>query len=146
MKVRFRFFCIIFELIISTKLFIYIRIRIRQLMSPAQVERYGLRIRSYTTPYTTVSILYTLRIRPYFAGFHVTGLRSYMSVTVYDEIRRNTVIVYGTFTLVNDRIFLVYGSLRPCFGKLRYTLTVIFLPSHLIPPRPLPSYLSLKIS
>jgi hypothetical protein len=102
--------------------------------------------RSYTTPYTTVSILYTLRIRPYFAGFHVTGLRSYMSVTVYDEIRRNTVIVYGTFTLVNDRIFLVYGSLRPCFGKLRYTLTVIFLPSHLIPPGPLPSYLSLKIS
>jgi hypothetical protein len=53
--------------------------------------------RSYTTPYSTVYILYTLRIRPYFAGFRVTVFRSYMSVTVYDEIRRSTETVYGAY-------------------------------------------------
>ncbi len=74
---------------------------------------------------------YTLRIRPYFTVLHVTVLRSYLTVIVYGEIRRNTEIVYGeirrnteivygAFTLVNDRIFHVYGRLRPCFGKLRY--------------------------
>jgi len=39
---------------------------------------------------------------------------------VYGEIRRNKGIVYGAFTLVNDRIFPVYSRLRPCFGKLWY--------------------------
>ncbi len=87
------------------------------------------RKRSYTVSYTTVYMPYTLRIRPYFAVLHVTVLRSYLTVTIYGEIRRNTEIVYGAFTLVNDRIFPVYGRLRPCFGKLR-TLTVVFLPSH----------------
>jgi hypothetical protein len=80
---------------------------------------YG-RKQSYTVSYTTVYMPYTLRIRPYFAVLHVTVLRSYLTVIVYGEIRRNTEIVYGAFTLVNDRIFRVYGRLRPCFGKLRY--------------------------
>jgi hypothetical protein len=48
---------------------------------------YG-RKRSYTVSYTTVYMPYTLRIRPYFAIKHVIVLRSYMSVTVYDEIRK----------------------------------------------------------
>ncbi len=46
---------------------------------------YG-RKRSYTISYTTVYMPYTLRIRPYFAIKHLIVLRSYMSVTVYDEI------------------------------------------------------------
>ncbi len=54
----------------------------------SQVDRYGLRIRSFTTPYTTVYMLFTLRIRPYFAVLHDPVLRSYISVAVYGEIRR----------------------------------------------------------
>ncbi len=97
-------------------------VQIESLLSPRSTVTdsvYG-RKRSYTVSYTTVYMPYTLRIRPYFAVLHVTVLRSYMSVIVYGEIRRNTEIVYGAFTLVNDRIFPVYGCLRPYFGKLRY--------------------------
>jgi hypothetical protein len=54
---------------------------------------YG-RKRSYTVSYTTVYMSYTLRIRPYFAGIHVIVLRSYITVTVYGDIRRKTEIVY----------------------------------------------------
>ncbi len=78
------------------------------------------RLRPYTTPYTTVYIPYTLRIRPYFSVLHGRVLRSYISVTVYGEIRRNTETVYGAFTIVNDRIFLVYGRKRSCFQYIRH--------------------------
>jgi hypothetical protein len=54
---------------------------------------YG-RKRSYMVSYTTVYMSYTLRIRPYFAGIHVIVLRSYITVTVYRDIRRKTEIVY----------------------------------------------------
>jgi len=91
----------------------------RQPRSMVTDSVYG-RKRSYTVSYTTVYMPYTLRIRPYFAVIHVIVLRSYITVIVYGEIRRNTEIVYGAFTLVNDRIFPVYSRLRPCFGKLRY--------------------------
>jgi hypothetical protein len=74
---------------------------------------YG-RKRSYTESYTTVYMPYTLRIRPYFAIKHVIVLRSYMSVTVYDEIRRN-------METVSDRIFPLYGRKWTYTGKPRYT-------------------------
>jgi len=67
------------------------------------------RLRTYTMPYTIVYMSNTLRIRPYFSVLHVPALRPYVSVIVYGEIRKNTEIVYGVFTTVNDRNLSVYG-------------------------------------
>jgi hypothetical protein len=94
---------------------------------------YG-RLLPYPASYTTVYMAYTLRIRPYFAVLHVTVLRSYISVTVYGAIRRNTATVYGAFTVVNDRIFPVYGRKRASFGKLQY-IDHGFMPFYTIPSR-----------
>jgi hypothetical protein len=53
--------------------------------------------RRLLTSYTIVYMPYTLCIRPYFAIKHVIVLRSYLTVTVYGEIWRNTEIVYGAY-------------------------------------------------
>jgi hypothetical protein len=98
------------------------------------------RLRPYTVPYTTVYIPYTLRIRPYFAVIHGPVLRSYMSVTVYGEIRRNTEIVYGAFTLVNARISyrirsytVVSSRFQKSVARLMYLISLLcFLKLHLL--------------
>jgi hypothetical protein len=83
-------------------------------MDNAQVDRYGLRIRPFTTPYTTVYILFTLRIRPFFAVLHDPVLRSYISAAVYGEIRRphterlrSWTTVFFPYTVVNDRLWKI---------------------------------------
>ncbi len=42
---------------------------------------YG-RLRPFTTPYTIVYMLFTLRIRPYFAVLHDPALWSYISLAI----------------------------------------------------------------
>jgi len=70
------------------------------------------RLRSYTTPYTAVYMLYTLRIRPCFGVLHGPVLRSYISVTVYGAIRRKTEVV-------NGRIWIRIRSFNIAFLRIR---------------------------
>ena len=60
-------------------------------------------------PKSTITESVYARKRPYFVVLHGPVLRSYMTVTVYGDIRRKTEIV-------NDRIFTVHGRKRPYFS------------------------------
>jgi hypothetical protein len=94
--------------------------------TPSQVDHYELCIRLFTTVY---GVVYD-RI---FSVLHGPVLRSYVSVTVYEDIRRKTEIVNDrifSYTAVNDRLLKSDGALtihrfivlyHPC-------LTIEFIP------------------
>jgi hypothetical protein len=73
----------------------------------------------------------TIHISPYMAVLHDSLLRSYISVTIYRAIRsymekneQNADCIYSsqTSTVVNDRIFLVYGRVRSFTESVTFEL------------------------
>ena len=81
----------------------------------SQVDVYELRIRSFTTIYDPVYD----RIHAIYAPYTTVFFRiTWLSITIVcrrDRIRRNTEVVYGGYTIVNDRIVTVYGRIRSFF-------------------------------
>jgi hypothetical protein len=73
----------------------------------------------------------TIHISPYMVVLHDSLLRSYISVTIYGAIRsymekneQNADCIYPsrTSTVVNDRIFLVYGRIRSFTESVTFDL------------------------
>jgi hypothetical protein len=78
----------------------------------SQVDRYGVRIRSFTAVndavYDRIHAIYA----PYTIVFRRIIWSSITVVYLRGRIRKNTETAYGAFTLVNDRVFSVYGRKR----------------------------------
>jgi hypothetical protein len=96
---------------------------IRNIFSLAVLISSGRRLR---TRYMVFNESIRCRIRPYFARKHVIVLRSYMSVAVYDEIRKPWAIVFLRYTVVNHRIFPVYGRKWAYTQKRSFSKEILF--------------------
>ncbi len=117
--------------------FVFVVTRISVLVT--QVDRYGLRIRSFTAVY---DVVYD-RIHAIYASYTTVFRRiTWSSITVgylRGRIRRNTETAYGAFTLVNDRIFSVYGCKRASLENYG-TLTMVLSRFMPISPEMEPTY------